>query len=94
MNIIVIRNKKIIILISSITIFFFKRKYVKNKIPKIITVKLKDFECATNWDARYEINKSENIPIKPIEPKLLVLYFINFSFTKTPKPRIEAKIVI
>ena len=44
MNIIVIRNKKNNILISFITIFFFIRKYVKNKIPKIITIKLKDFE--------------------------------------------------
>ena len=94
MNIIVIRNKKNNILISVITIFFFIRKYVKNKIPKLITIKLKDFECATNWDAKYEINKSENIPIKPIEPKLLVLYFINFSLTKNPKPRIDVKIVI
>ena len=90
----VIRNKKINILISLINNFFFNRKYAKNKIPKIITIKLKDFECATNWDARYEINISENIPIKPIEPKLLVLYFINFSFIKNPKPRIEVKIVI
>ena len=78
------KNKKIDIFKSFIFNFFFKKKYIKNKIPNNAIIELKLFECGINWDEVYEIKSSKKIPSKPIDPKLLVSYFINFSFKKNP----------